>query len=360
LAALQEVRKGGRGQSPFCEMGNVIQPLWAQCPGMTRRLLVGYPVLSLVLQAVLATNFGWLVEALFKCSVHSIAQVKVWTLFIGPFCSPLSSGISFLFMIFELYMLMVYFPAQETTMGSTTLLIWTLLMNGLVNTVFLIFMFVAGFYDGGYWDQSSVGLWPLIMVVLTARCLSDPQGSSSFWGLVQIPNKWYPLALVAFFSLLNGMRIMWNFIAALVIGYTYHIARYERFLPSKVRAARLENRCCCRGGRCGVLCGILSDGWIPATNTPGFEAESGTRRYATLGDFASSGSGSQLTSQNNTQPPSSGGGGGGNFTAFAGSGNRLGDGSEAPPASPPTSTPAPSAPPAPSTEQGDHYTPAPP
>jgi len=240
-------------------------------------------------------------------------------------------------------------------MGSTTLLILTLLMNVLVNIVFLVFIFVLGMLLYVPWEQSSVGLWPLIMVVLTARCLSDPQGSSSFWGLVQIPNKWYPLALVAFFSLLNGMQIMWNFIAALVIGYTYHIVRYERVLPSKVRVARFEARCC-QGGRCG----ILSAGWIPATNSPGFEVESGTRRYATLGDFASSGSGSQLTSQNNTQPPSSGGGGGGNFTAFAGSGNRLGDGSEAPPASPPTPTPAPSAPPAPSTEQGDHYTPAPP
>merc|ERR1740123_40492 len=217
-------------------------------------------------------------------------------------------------------------------------------MNGLVNIVFLIFMFILGMFYDGPWEHSSVGLWPLIMVVLTARCLSDPQGSSSFWGLVQIPNKWYPLALVAFFSLLNGFQIMWNLIAALVIGYTYHIAKYERFLPSKVRLARLEARCC-RGG--AISC--LSAAWVPATNTPGFEVESGTRRYATLGDFASSGTGSQLTSQNNqntTQPSSSGGGGGGggNFTAFAGSGNRLGDGSEAPPVSTPTPAPAPSAP----------------
>jgi len=329
-------------------MGNVIQPLWAQCPGLTRLLLVGYPVLSLALQAMLATNLGWLVEGLFKCSVSSIAQLKLWTLFIGPFCSPLSSGMAFLFMLFELYMLMVYFPTQETTMGSTTLLIWTLLMNGLVNIVFLIFMFILGMFFYGPWEQANVGLWPLIMVVLTARCMSDPQGSSSFWGLVQIPNKWYPLALVAFFSLLNGMRPMWNFMAALVIGYTYHIVRYERFLPSKVRVATLEARCC-RGCRCG----ILGAGWIPTTNTPGFEVESGSRRFVTHGDFA--GSGSQLASQNNTQPPS-GGGDGGNFTAFAGCGNRLGDGSEAPPTS--TPTPVPSAPPAPSTEQGDHYTPA--
>jgi len=238
-------------------------------------------------------------------------------------------------------------------MGSTTLLVWTLLMNGLVNVVFLILMFVLGMFFDGPWEHSSVGLWPLIMVVLTARCLSDPQGSSSFWGLVQIPNKWYPLALVAFFSLLNGMQIMWNFIAALVIGYTYHIVRYERLLPAKVRLASLEARCF-QGGRCG----ILGAGWIPATNTPGFEVDSGSRRYATLGDFAGSSSGTQLASQNNTQPPSSVVGSGSNFVAFAGSGNRLGDGSEAPPAS--TPTPAPSAPPAPSTEQGDHCTPTPP
>merc|ERR1719414_1100652 len=95
-----------------------------------------------------------------------------------------------------------------------------------------------------YLEAQSSGLWPIIMLSLTLRCLRDPQGSTSFWGFVQIPNLWYPVCITAFFSLLGGLRVRWDFVAALAIGYTHGILPYERLLPSRMRLRRLEERCC--------------------------------------------------------------------------------------------------------------------
>lgn len=313
-------------------MGNVILPMWAQCPGLTRLLCVGYPALSVVLQVVRSTDAGFLVNAAFRCSIHNLTRFFLWTLFVGPFFSPIGNGMAFLFMLVEVYMMMNYFPMHETSYGSTTLLLWTFLMNALVNLVYLLVMFAFMMWNKGtiaeyaYWDNANVGLWPLIMVLLTVRSLSDPQGSTSFWGFVMIPNKWYPIALTAFFCVLSGMQILWNFVAALVVGYTYQYLHYDRLLPSRTRVAKLEGCGPCRSGRCGVL----GASWVFANSTAGFEVETGSRRYATLSDFAAGGGGQQLTAQGrNLQPSSSGSSGGagaGHFTAFSGSGNRLGEG----------------------------------
>merc|ERR1712217_417012 len=123
---------------------------------------------------------------------------------------------------------------------------------------------------------------------------------------------------------MGGMTILWNFVAALIIGYGYPYANFDRLLPSKGRVSRVEQRCC-QGGRCN----FLSSSWVPATSTAAYEVETGDRRYATLSDMGrTSAGGSQLSMQSREVQPSSSGGG--NFTAFAGSGNRLGDGTGVP------------------------------
>mmetsp|Transcript_73435 Transcript_73435/g.215368 ORF Transcript_73435/g.215368 Transcript_73435/m.215368 type:complete len:351 (-) Transcript_73435:241-1293(-) len=306
-------------------MGNVILPMWAQCPALTRMFCVGCPVLSVVLMILESTPVGWLVQVFFVCSIRTIMRFWLWTLFIGPFYSPVSSGMAFLFKLFEVYMVMMYFPLQEQELGSSMLLCWTLVMNALVNLVYLlinglIWMVYSVIGKGGgerYLEEYISGLWPLIMVSLTIRGLRDPQGSTSFWGFVQIPNKWYPICLVAFFCLLSGMRILWNLIAALVIGYTYGVVQYERLMPSRVRLRRLEERCCSSRNR-----GLLGASWVPVTQTAGYEAEAAGRRYSNFGgaELASRGRDAQQSSAGSPSRAS--------FEAFSGSGTRLGDGSD--------------------------------
>eukprot|EP00438_Fugacium_kawagutii_P028673 Skav214051 [mRNA] locus=scaffold2017:372236:379978:- [translate_table: standard] len=160
------------------------------------------------------------------------------------------------------------------------------------------------------------GLWPLVMVCLTLTSLSNPDGSTNFWGMVQIPNKWYPIALTAFFMLLNGFRITWSFIAALVVGYAYKKFRFERFLPSKTRLDRLEQRFC-RGGRCS----LLGTSWIAASATSSYDVDVQVdRRYRNFSDLGDERATSAPGAATTSAP--------GQFVAFGGSGNRLGESTE--------------------------------
>lgn len=300
-------------------------PLWADCPAATRLVCVGPPVLSLVMMLVEATSLGWLVDGLFTCSVMNVFhRFLLWTLFIGPFYTPISGGMAFLMTIFTVYMAMLYLPSREKELGSATFVVWMLLMNALTSLIYLLVMFImATIYRGTfseirYLNANFQGLWPLIIICLTLNCLANSTGSTSFWGLVMIPNKWYPLCLSAFFCVLNGMTMMWDFAAALVIGYAYGRLRFDRLLLSRATMARIEQRCC-GGGRA-----FLGGSWVPVG-----DVDPADRRYSTLTDFGRSGGGQQMASRN-SQPsagdgesatrPSAG------FQAFAGSGNRLGDG----------------------------------
>lgn len=287
---------------------------------LTRLVVVGYPVMSLALQMVSSAGLEWLVTGLFDNSLHSLKSFKLWALLWGPFYQPLSSGMAFLMIIFEMYMSMAYFPHREKEMGSSIFLLWMFLINAMTGLAYLSIMFCFATYNHGnfnglrYEYQPMKGLWPLVMVNLTLTSLSDPDGSSSLWGLVQIPNKWYPIALVGFFSLLNGMKIQWSIACAVAIGYAYPKLRLERCLPSRTKADRLEQRCCANG-RCGFLERLTKASWVPASSTSDFGADTGR------------GGGFWGGSAEESPAPSSSGGRGGNFTAFAGSGNRLGEAS---------------------------------
>eukprot|EP00747_Dinoflagellata_sp_TGD_P111717 gnl/TRDRNA2_/TRDRNA2_171286_c0_seq3.p1 gnl/TRDRNA2_/TRDRNA2_171286_c0~~gnl/TRDRNA2_/TRDRNA2_171286_c0_seq3.p1 ORF type:complete len:372 (-),score=64.28 gnl/TRDRNA2_/TRDRNA2_171286_c0_seq3:199-1221(-) len=265
---------------------------------------------------------------LFTCCLYTVEKFCINTMFISFLCRLVmgqggGGGMALLSMLFEIYMLMAYFPPREKELGSFTFLCWQMLVSGCVNALFLIIMFVLKHVGGDeaamYEVYPNQGMWPMIMVCIALRSLDDPTGSTSFWGIMQIPNKWYPVAIACFFSLMS-MRILWEVVAATIVGYMYSRMRIERFLPSKSRTNRLEQRMCTEHRLC------LGGTWITAMNTPGFDLEVGDRRYATLSDFGRAGAGDRELSSNPREGSSSSTQ---NFTAFSGHGNRLGDGSEA-------------------------------
>lgn len=288
---------------------------------MTRIGIVCYPLLSITL-LLLGSAYPAFLAYGFICSwLTTVDHFCVWSLFTSMFFRPFSGGMSFLMTLFEIYMAMVHFPAREKDMGSFTFLVWALVVNALVNVAFLLMMFILSFgLSPGAVAMPNQGLWPLAMVCLTLSMLANPDSSTSFWGLVTIPNKWYPLALTGFFSLMS-FSIAWPFVAACAVGYGWPYIPVDRMLPSKTRVSSTEQRCL-SGGPARHYLGAP---WIRASDTNGFDLESGARSFATVSDLGRTQGGSAAR----PPPPreaSSGSGGGASFVAFAGSGCRLGDG----------------------------------
>lgn len=299
-------------------MGNIVQPMWAECPAITRIFCVAPPVLS-ILGAILEQSYPGLMMQLFYCAWMTVVhRYWLWTVITAPFWRPFQGGISFLFLLFEVWMGMMYYPKREGELGSLTFLIWTLLVNSMVNVLFLSamrFLYLTT-SQAMYLQSPNNGMWPLIFVCISQRCLSDPQGSTNFWGFVNIPNQWYPLALGGFFCLLN-MNINWGIASALAVGYAAPYIRVERLLPTRNRAGSLETRCLGEGRR-----RCIGGHWVLAADATAGAVDGGYRAYSDTGRSASG------TSQSGSA------GGLMRFVAFAGSGNRLGDGSDRPRQSP--------------------------
>mmetsp|Transcript_99514 Transcript_99514/g.276955 ORF Transcript_99514/g.276955 Transcript_99514/m.276955 type:complete len:307 (-) Transcript_99514:138-1058(-) len=286
-------------------MGNIIQPLWEECPAFTRLLCAGYPVLWIILGAI---NYFSHAEITFECSwSNSVERLWLWTVFLSVFFRPFKDGFSFLMMLIEVFMAMAYCPNHEKELGSSTFALWMMLTNGVINAVWLPIMFILSkATNPGYVFMPNEGLWSFLMFSITRTSLSDPEGSTNFWGVILIPNKWYPVALIAFFSLLN-MQVLWNLMAALAVGYAYPYLHLECLLPASSRVNSCE-RGCLRDRR-----SFLGGTWILATDATGPAG-------AQVSDL---GTGLQNRAMAGSQ---AGGGGGTNFELFAGQGNRLGEG----------------------------------
>lgn len=283
---------------------------------MTRLVLAGYPVMGLGL-AIVKAGMHLPVEQIFACSLFTVFhRLSLWTFFISGFYHEFGSGMAFLMLLLELYMGMQYFPRRERELGSTTFLLWLMLINAATNMIFLSFAGVLCLlWNPGFASAANSGLWPLIILNMSMNMLADPSGTSNFWGFFEIPNKWYPLCFVGIFSLFNG-QVLWNLVAA--VTFAYMQARFaavnpERLLPSTSRVDGLEKRVC--GQRQGFLGGI----WIGAGGSTGsFQPVSTGPAAQVWGQSA------QASNK---------------FTVFSGQGNRLGDGdSETPAVSQATST----------------------
>mmetsp|Transcript_69438 Transcript_69438/g.166465 ORF Transcript_69438/g.166465 Transcript_69438/m.166465 type:complete len:370 (+) Transcript_69438:48-1157(+) len=311
-------------------MGNIVQPIWNDCPAATRLVVVGYPVLSLASLSPLLEYYVFL-----SCWSTVVRGLRVWSLVLASFHRSVGgAGMNILFLLFEMYSISQYLPIRERDMGSSLMLVWLMTMAFVINSIHLIItalvrlVWVDLYYNvfprmEFEWDPMddtcvpSQGLWPLILMLIAIRCMGDPDGTTSAYGLCAIPNKYYPACLAAFFFFLGGRSF--DLLCGVTIGYLYPRLNIERILPSRARIAALERRCC------GERRSLLGASWIMACDTSGFEVERGLQPYSAVSDFGRvSAQGREMTRVSNSARAD-------RFEAFAGSGNRLGDGNPEPP-----------------------------
>mmetsp|Transcript_8965 Transcript_8965/g.16150 ORF Transcript_8965/g.16150 Transcript_8965/m.16150 type:complete len:327 (-) Transcript_8965:70-1050(-) len=289
-------------------MGNIVKPMWAECPAVTRTLLIAYPSISIGMSMAAGLTSSSAVSRLFLCSIsNTIGQFSLWTLCTSMMFRPFGGGMSFLMMLLEAYMALMHLPQREHELGSALFSVWLLLANCCINLLFLLLSFVRlVLQDHWAYGDINCGLWPVLMLLMTQRMLGDPDGQSSFWGLFFVKNKWYPLVIVGIFSLLNT-TVMWNLLAAIAIGYISFFRpqyNFEVCLPSGARLAMLDRLCSGRsyfGGQ-WLSVDVASAGRCTTSSTSAAEP----RMW-----------GSSFFSQASKQPAE--------FKLFSGQGNRLGD-----------------------------------
>jgi len=271
-----------------------VQEVWHNMPGGSRSLVLLYP--TTLLMSYLMESFA---RAVFFFSPHAfLTQGHFWTLATSAFAalsagSPMADIIN---LLFTAYMILALISPYENEFGTALFLLCNLYWSVMCRLAFLCMLFLAGqilqLPEAGPWspfgslaEESCMGLWPTILVFISLRSYSDLAGKTNFFGLVQIPNKYYPLFLFCVFSLFN-QRFLASLFPGILVGFMqgYLGWKLDRFMPTTGTIARLEGRCPCPrslvGGRyipAGSGAGLQRVGnWLPAPGT----STSGNRNFA--------------------------------------------------------------------------------
>eukprot|EP00294_Goniomonas_avonlea_P011929 CAMPEP_0114548018 /NCGR_PEP_ID=MMETSP0114-20121206/4759_1 /TAXON_ID=31324 /ORGANISM="Goniomonas sp, Strain m" /LENGTH=179 /DNA_ID=CAMNT_0001732583 /DNA_START=413 /DNA_END=952 /DNA_ORIENTATION=- len=74
------------------------------------------------------------------------------------------------------------------------------------------------------------GLFTVFMALLNIQVRRSGQENMSFWGLCQVPAKWYPFVLLGVLTLL-GSPLLTN-LSGLIVGYLYDVGFLNKLIPS--------------------------------------------------------------------------------------------------------------------------------
>jgi len=273
-----------------------MQQLWDDCPLVSRSLIVAYPAIS----ATMMLLGGVLKVLLPVCNVLNVLKGGlIWAMPLSFCWRPIQVGPGVLFLFLELYMALTMLSIRERAMGSTVFMCWLAICSTIISAGFVVLMFLLSFAMGPtYLVQPVQGLWPMIMACLTMRSLGKPDEHTQVaGGILNIPNKWYPVFLIALLSLFSG-AIMWDMLVALAFGFAHERFKIERLVVGRLWVDSLERRATCLSGRCGQL---LGGDWVPTGGAPlpQDELEGGGDRPAQAkakGPVAFSGAGQRLGS----------------------------------------------------------------
>lgn len=117
----------------------------------------------------------------------------------------------------------VYFAKLEQELCTLRFAAWTIMSTACVGVGHLLMMAAAVRVLGPAWYfMPCVGLWPLLVIAITRRFLAEPaEATQSIWGVIEVRARWYPLALIALFSLFS-MRVLTDLLVAWLVGVAAH------------------------------------------------------------------------------------------------------------------------------------------
>lgn len=199
-----------------------VATIWAEAPAATR--------------FVIASNGSLAVLSIFIPAINFFFQLSLIGLFKGNFAAFVTYFLAgslgqnpilgLLFFFFGAMMAVNYFSPLEREFGTLRFVAWLCIGSIFIGFIHIVFAWLFAQFDPMWYLIPCTGPWPLLILAMTRQCLAVPDQSLSFWGIVQIPGRWYPMALVAFFSLLN-MRLEVSLAAAVLLGIGAHHSEGE-------------------------------------------------------------------------------------------------------------------------------------
>ncbi|CAJ1428634.1 unnamed protein product, partial [Effrenium voratum] len=248
-------------------MGLALASHFAECPFGTRLLAALYG-LGCGVPAILASAgvpTGRTTTNLFLCCTANIlGRQKLAPLLLSALHRPLQRGGDLFMAVTELQMALSFLPQVERELGTLRYLLWLLANTTGINGLFVLAVKLLGRSGLCSELRSNQGLWSLAVACMTRRALENPELPCTVMGLVEVPQKWYPVAIALMLSVLEG-SIQWETFCAALFAYLWRLLHLDRrLLPSPSQAAALEDR----APKVPGLLSLLGGHWVRSTRHP--------------------------------------------------------------------------------------------
>lgn len=171
---------------------------------------------------------GFIVDtsyALSNIPFFVIFRFELYRLVLAPFlCESLLTLIIFYFSFLN------YGKRLEVVMGSTNFGFIIFSIGTLTNITFLVISIINYILtqNSAVLLHSTSGIWTVLLGVIALECSSAPEGSKRKLFVVDVPTKYYPLVLVAFFAMLSGGGFPVSYLISVGIGYSYGYGKLDR------------------------------------------------------------------------------------------------------------------------------------
>ena len=228
-------------------------------PYVTRASMIG------IVAIYLFSFFIDLTTSLANIPYYTIFQIQLYRIILSPLVSN---------SILTIILIALFYPSMasrmENALGSTCFLSLICTLSILTNLLFdvtSIILFYMGISSAiGF---SCAGFWTVIFSLITIECMAQPELPRRMLFIpVDIPSKYFPLVLYAFFALFSGLEL--GFLVAIAVGYMHSKGFLDKFKPSSNYVDQLE----ISGGmlhyisrqRGWVLTGLAQgpEAWLPA------------------------------------------------------------------------------------------------
>jgi len=155
----------------------------------------------------------------------------------------------------------------EFSIGSSSFAALVFTLGAVTNLAFLLLSLALYFMSGGnmlYLHGGSSGIWTILLALIAIECCKAPQDSKRKLFVIEMPTIYYPLGVLALFTLFGGVNL--SYFLSVGVGYAYGYGYLDRVKVSNERCRRWE-------GNDGCLSNFTSrTGWVYGNAAQGASA----------------------------------------------------------------------------------------
>lgn len=141
----------------------------------------------------------------------------------------------------------------EQSLGSSMFAVLFFTLTIATNILFLIVCILLwGLTNkNGYLMQASYGIWTALLAIIAVECSEAPPETKRRLFFLEVPTLYYPVVLLALFSMFAGVKLA--YILSVAVGYAYGHGKLDRWKVKVETVRKWENR-----DQGGCLSGFVS------------------------------------------------------------------------------------------------------